>query len=459
MNILEFQPGWAYEIFAMLRNQAIGVGSQMSSLAMSVASFIVAFRLLKLAYTMMSDENGSGFGGIRLSQFLRPIILLIAISNVGFVVGVLDDVSMRLTDSIVNTIPVSETQQAEARLQAYELALSSTETKYGLQENLLKKVTGLIKDAEEIKEKQWDNNYYAHGATAYVGSGTINKDLDEALQEEYNEKQKELKETIKSAAQAEYKNIGSTTSFVLQPSANQSQSESEGQTLKYYDPSKGKNPLEEISFIADYSSKVKNAAAEALGVHPDTLDDPSLSSVLQDACKWVFELLYKVMMCFAELTLCILAILFPWALVMSLLDPFKNSWVKMTGQYLTVMFYKVIATGIYWVIVSTRAVAAYATFNEIANETVKSALSAKQAIQNLCNVEFAVVSIVCIAGVFALFKIGSIAGLIIGEGSIGDLGGAGAGAAMSVGKAAAGGAAGAPGKALGTAGNIAKLKK
>lgn len=69
-----------------LRMSSARMGGTISSSAFALACFFFGFRLIKMYYDIVSDEQHGGFGGIRVWDILRPILILLLISGYSWVV-------------------------------------------------------------------------------------------------------------------------------------------------------------------------------------------------------------------------------------------------------------------------------------------------------------------------------------------------------------------------------------
>lgn len=156
-------------------------------------------------------------------------------------------------------------------------------------------------------------------------------------------------------------------------------------------------------------------------------------------CVMIYDLLFKVIQCFAELALCVLAVLAPWVMVFALFDSNRGAIINYGLRYIQISFWKVIAAVINFAVVT----AAFVNHEHQAKQAL-AALQASLSSADTINANIGahigggitLTAIMCIAGIFALLKVSDMAQAIIptSGGSFGDLGGAGAGFAAGVGK-------------------------
>ena len=119
--------GWVYGVFAELRGQAVGGASKSVGLAFAIGCIIVALKMIRIAYDMMSDEQGGGMGSLRLSQILRPLVLLLAIQAAGTILSTFDGVVTGVTSGISHSYSSASVSLAFSKaVDAVESALGDT---------------------------------------------------------------------------------------------------------------------------------------------------------------------------------------------------------------------------------------------------------------------------------------------------------------------------------------------
>ena len=175
-------------------------------------------------------------------------------------------------------------------------------------------------------------------------------------------------------------------------------------------------------------------------------------NILGNLATWLFNFFFVIMMAFADITLCLLAIFGPLAAALSVLESWRGTFKNWLGSYIEVSMWKPVGCAICWVVVKAK--------HGIATMGLKSAMytgmdpaTSKATIWATIGVE----ALILFAGMKALKQVPSITSSIlsIGSSSLGSSAGGSGGEAMG---AAAGLAAGGAGKiAGGAAGGAGKI--
>jgi hypothetical protein len=100
---LATQNRWFYAIFQAIREKHLEfLDSDYLDVLIILAGIFIAFKLIKLSYSIMSDEQSGGFGGASIWEILRPIVILILLVNCSHVVGFIDGLCNMVTTSLSN---------------------------------------------------------------------------------------------------------------------------------------------------------------------------------------------------------------------------------------------------------------------------------------------------------------------------------------------------------------------
>lgn len=391
--------GWIFDLFRSVRMEAIKMSSLSVSLAMAVASIIVVFKLVLVSKNLMSDEQGSGFGQIKMWSVIRPIVILILISSTPKCLGLLDDMANSISIGVTNSVTKKDIKAefgAAAAIQNKNIKEKTTFDVENLEANqaVITATTDLL-NASGLK-------FGAKTIDLIMKQRSLNKAVDKAVEE-----------------------------------MSKAQMEKNGEEMT----------REQKASVAKYLKQYYKSAS-GVSVDDDHAFDLGNGMFLPGICVLIYDLLFKVIQCFAELALCVLAVLAPWVMVFALFDSNKGAIINYGLRYIQISFWKVIAAVINFAVVT----AAYANHEYQAKQAlaaIEQAMSGSTSIADEVGVHIGggitITTIMCIAGIFALLKVSDMAQAIIptSGGSFGDLGGAGAGFAAGTAK----GAAQLPGKA------------
>lgn len=384
---------WIFNVFTKIRLQALSSSNTFTTMAMAVACVIVVFLMIKTANDLMSDEQSSGFGGVTLWQLLRPILILVCIQNFGMVIGPIDSVADRISTSITGSITSMDVN--------YVIA-AKTQT----QENLA-----------ALTSRAW--------AAAGLGERTNVKYSDLSR----NEKHK-LTETIIEQAVSDL-------NYVKNPKKQQ------------------RKIAREIrrngGFVVDENGKITMGGDEMYEESESDGFFEKLSNIgIEDIVMWAFKYAFPIMICSGELLLCVLAMLGPWVLVVSLLPWAKTGFIDFVMKYFQISFWKPCGAVVYWA--TTNALSSLKIVRT--NDAMSFGNSIGKDIFGNSMASFMMV-VLGIAGIMMLMKVPSIAATIIpaGGASVGDA--AGGGFAMAAGMAR--GIANAPGNTFKAGKGIADI--
>ena len=412
MTILSFIPflaaqdGWVWGVFSSLRAAAASGASQSVGLAFAIGCIIMALKMVRIAYDLMSDEQSGGLGNIRLSQIVGPLIILFAIQASGTILSVFDgvvsdvtggisrsyssaSVSMMFTKAVEITRKEVADVVGEDAVSAYEQAeLDRQQRSQDIQEMMTSSATtsaGLgVLLSQWIKSNKEKNRLAKEAAERRQGQNAGNEAVDEAADES-------------GGILANVKGIRTSLDKLVRLEKN-------------------------ADDISDGSWRFSFKDGTAIA---------SVAVV-------VYNVLFYIIECFAEITLCLLTMFFPWTLVISLIGPWGKAYMEWAGRYIVVSFWKVIAVGINYITqMSMATVLKYEATEALRNLGVSSGTAGGSIAAGVT-----VSAIIAIAGVFALLHVNDLATAILPTG-----GGGGMGSMAAAGGGFAGSAAATPGKA------------
>lgn len=415
-------------LVSRLKGQAMGSGNASIEAAMTAASFIIAFQLIKLSYDIMSDEQQGGFGGIRLWQVLRPILLLILIANASTVFKLIDDSTKWVSDKISANIRGEKSAQVYYdKMRTLYTDLSTD--KFGndilsLDKDYYRSQDIAIQTEEWLKEQKKKQGWWDNLKDDISGrSGKAAHDKMEELKSKY------YVDNLLENFDAHQGSLDETSKRIY-------------------------NSLKEIKDSGYVNSEENNKKIKAIFKElrtRKTEEEIANFSKIRDIVKlswgeliaWMAGKIYDIMMfciiLFADIQMLVLAIFFPWALVLSLFTHYKNAIWHYITSYLTIAMTKIVAQSINWAISNTVIA--------MSDYTLGSML------QNLADVneQYGAVkgttlgaALVYLTGFIALTKCGSIVNMLIpGASSASDAAAGGLAAAGMVksGAMKAGGAA------------------
>lgn len=395
---------WFFQLFSTVRGSAIGIATASTKLAMGIAAIIVVLKMIRISYNVMSDEQHAGFGGIKLWEILRPMLILILIQGCTIWVGALD--------SVANYVSVSVSRSVDA---------------LGDRKSV---VDMFVKDEKSLDAFSPDD----------IKATTAEAD------EEYQK-------TIESLAQM---NTPGASMLLAWYELTNKQGRMEKKALREFLSDKSEDPEKSGKAIRKSVNNYYNAMKHTTKLEDGTYEiDVHDKNLIPMICCWLYDHLYIVVQCVAEIMLMILAMCSPWVLVISLLDPWKQAFITFLTTYIQISFWKVVAAMINYATILTRT----ATINFCATEALNQMYQAIGGVVPTDSTRAAIglSAIVSIAGVFCLLKIQDITAAIIPSAS--NLGSAsgGAGTAMSAGKAPANVVGTAAGKTIGGIQTISTL--
>lgn len=351
--------------FSAIRQKALANVDMYRSLILAVVSLILVFKVVKLSYVIMSDEQHAGFGGVRLWDILRPLVLVMVLQCCSTVVSVFD--------SAVETVSMTIFRSVDEQAKAAKVS------------------TGNLIDTFTIGDKTY--------------SLTSNKDAKLIA--------KAATDSTKNALTEAIRNIYKSGSLYINYGYGQ-------QMIN--DQVYQKLVALETELAA--TKEARKTIAEALGEYVDCMEeiDNPRSSVLA-AVSWVYDRIVVVVIIVADMILCCFVLFLPLVLALSIFDFWKGALQSWVGTYIEVSLWKVTAATVNWFVINARAV----TFKMVMDGNLASATEAARTVTSAeyTNSGTAMLIFVCIAmaGVIALFKVPSITNAILSLGKpVGDLG-------------------------------------
>lgn len=494
------------KILLTVRTYAIsGTGTKA---AMTLATFIVGLKLIKMAYHMFSDEQQGGFGGIRLWQVLRPILIILAINVSSTAFNVVDSTVNYITSSVASSF----NESGITRL----LNAVTNQTVKGLR--LTDETISLFKDLNSQKaydagykenvEKYTTGTGYADKNSVYAPNAAglkavedqINNAVDHAAEDIiamdaiYKDRMKELDNWLtnkfEGIQQQEEAGIGAGSAARNWITARKNENAIEPNTLSLDIIMAGPMTYKDAAEIYDIIAK--DIRDEALARNSDVIENlRTQGKAISDAngtisaaaatnalfegeigekrfwksvtdkrwwenlIEWFYKLIAFCVNAFASISLVILSIFFPWLLVLSLLDYYKQGLWQFFSTYLSLSMYKVVAAAIIWLIDTAQGTIQLNTALKIIPNLGDTA-SQLEAL----DVSLSVRAMLYVAGVICLTKVGSIVKMIIpGGADSGDMAGAGGAMAMGAGRMMASGAKKVAGGAAGLATGSTGIQK
>jgi len=391
-----------------------------TQLALSAACTIVAIQLIKLSYDVMSDDQQGGFGGIRLSQILRPILIILAISWSPTLFGYFNYAVNYFASNISGGYSAAGSAAVVSQLiEAQDAAVlqgHNEQTKQGYYQVQGADAVGekVTADALELSRKlnsgealsSGENkpgiarriiNFFARGALA---ARTTETGFAEATNAAI---------LGKSAADAQ-RQMGENN---IKEGLTEEQKEALGKDAKdEVDDIKLNNDTKALVASAEATGTLKNKL-EKFG--EDFIDSLKSGSLFLSLAYWLYDLAYFILNALVEIILAILTVMFPWTLVLSLLSHFKDATWKYVATYVNVSFWKVTASIINWTVTtSVPSMYLYTTTKlmpHLSNSGYATKLGALVGLGSA-------VAMLYIAGFIALTKVSSITNMYIPNASV-----------------------------------------
>lgn len=408
------------EIFKSVRKVTNTGIAGSTSLALSAACTIVAFQLIKLSYDVMSDEQQGGFGGIRLWQVLRPIIIILAINLSSTLFGWFDYVVNYFASSISSQYSASSAALVVSKLadaqDAAMLAGQSEKTKEGYYQ-----VQGAEKKGEEAVASALDaSNKIMNGAisdlSATESPGFFRRVGTFFIKAAANARASDPTAMVSDATTAVI--FGQQVRDAEIAAGEQKMREQLTQEQKEKANEAVSDQVDDTKTNVDSKVSSLSASAQATGslkskveqFGEDFVDSLKSGNLFMSLAYWLYDLAYFILNAMVEIIRAILTIMFPWTLVLSLFSHFKDAVWKYIATYVNVSFWKVTASIINWA-VTTSVPAMYLYTTTKLMPTLSSSGYATK-IGALIGLGSAV-AMLYVAGFIALTKVASLTNMYI----------------------------------------------
>jgi len=391
--------GWANTYFQVIRENAIKLSGPVSSLALSLGCIFTVFLFIKMYYEFVSDDQNGGFGGVRMWDILRPIVILIAIGSFAPLSSALDSVTNAVSSSLVanmNAKSNESNKKLKAALDEYE--------------------TNRAKSKREIKEKARER--------AEKVSGITNKEKKKLEKENQKILGQQVAEEKKKRA-TELANLDGRTKpsdidyRMVEEEFDQSISFRES-ILEQNDPDIWKvyseNKRKYTAYEKEYETNAENQ--KLLKKFRKYIGDGD-NGLLARIIGFLFDTFFVVMMAFCEIMLCILLVFGPLSLALSILPQFKESFKQWIGRYIEVSMWKPIGSAIAWVTISAKTATLKHGFDVLQNATIGATTTDVGDEASLLGA-LGASTLMLIAGFFAMLNVPGIANSVLSLGSSGE---------------------------------------
>lgn len=306
------------------RKSAISIGSELVvPVASTLASIFVLFRVIKIAYELMSDEQTGGLGGISLKEFLKPVVYLTLVFASPQIMSLYDSVlsyiTNGLTSAIVPNTPTHET---------------------------ITSIAQQMEDAQEKARKQTTNDYDAQTVTDLA----LQTDNIQRFQKQYDDLIKQWKKERnihrKDSLYRELNKIvklGKRTEYFTD-----NDSDGVGFTVRAETDFK-KNYTSQVQSLIDNYFKTSNKKKMK-----KTMEQPAINAALS-VCGFLYEQADSILQTLADLIMSVLAVLFPFVAAIALVPSLEGGVPNFLTSYAQLSLWKVIIAVINWCISNAMA--------------------------------------------------------------------------------------------------------
>lgn len=393
--------GWAAQYFTAVRQSSIAHAGVISSIATTLACVFISFKFIKMYYDLVSDEQSGGFGGVRMWDILRPLVILILVMTFGTWLSWLDTVCNSVSASLVSNINFSNDKindDIAAKLDELDDEINkSKEDMYNEAVQLAANTSGVSSDEEYNKLLSEMDQIVKDDAlkTLPEGSKVVSYDSQKVV---YKEKATGLWDRLINFKTK--KNVKETSLETLQAAEDP-----ETDLANYIE--ERQTQLNTYKTVRDDEYKRQKEVkkwAKWLNIGP---------SIIGTIFEWLFNIFFVVMMAFADLMLCLLAMFGPIAAAMSILEPWKQSLSSWIGHYIEVSLWKPIGSAICWVVLSVKTTVGMVGLNTALNT---SASAGKASILGSIGAS----CLILFAGYMAVLNVPSITNTILSLGSMSD---------------------------------------
>lgn len=325
-SVLAVSDKWFFDVFQAIRNtQMSAINSDYVEVMIILASIIIAFKLIKLSYTIMSDEQNGGFGGISMWEVLRPIVVLVLLINCSSIISFFDEVCNNISTSLVNSTGYSRIKNDMA-------AIMDKYEKYESAENDINTQKGLRMEANKLTGKTVKNSYEALEDIYKQAGITLPNDKNHKAEVDYentttDDDGNEIA-TIKHTHSPFFTTAKEKLNEIKDKDAKAIAERAINNLEKYEMGKTGLLNHEFAVLIAANSGCSKKAQ--------------KTTTIMAQVVFWLFDMLFVVMMAFAEIFLMIMAMILPVTLTLSLFDKWKDSLSSWAGKYIEISLWKVV---------------------------------------------------------------------------------------------------------------------
>ncbi len=438
---LKVELGWLSDKVATVRASLVGHSSAFSSLCITIAAVILAFKMLRMYYMIASDEQNGGFGGVSLKEIFRPLLIFFLLYNISPL--------MRIVDTSVNYVSAAASGIVSLKANVdFSVLKDDIEKSSETESEQLAKWREQLKEAYESRKDYQD----ALGVVLETEKGVYKYDPD-----------KKGEKVDKSRSSDEIKNIvlsdsgtgfyGITNSFLhgtgyrKEVDGVEKQFSSKGDNAALTE-GQAKEYAKAIGTLQDIQSSYRE------GVKDLRRADRRASrgiGLVNKIVALLFTLGGGLLLGFAEIMLTMFGMFAPLVLTLSLIDKWRNAFWDLLAKYLEISMWKPITLFMINIISTARTSLNDEFAKQIANGALKVATGdtiGDHVMQNTINSSGMAIGniMICLIGIFSILKVPSIATQVMSlgtGGAAGDMAGAGAAMGMAGAKLAGGAAKGA----------------
>lgn len=423
---LKVELGWLSDIVAIERANLVGHASAFGSLCITIASVILAFKMLRMYYMIASDEQNGGFGGVSLKEIFRPLLIFFLLFNISPL--------MSLVDTSVNYVSAAAS------------GIVSLDTNVDF--SALKDDAGKTSRTESEELAEWRKQLQE----AYKRNPEFMKALNDVVDLEKNLYTTQTRpfstQSVEIRAGRSEDDIISEffgNSYVLQSRLKDPAyhvKDDSGDERAFSENDDGALTAEQAELYRDAINKL-NTMRDSYkeGVKDLKRADRRAKrgiGLVNKIVSLIFTLGGGLLLGFAEIMLAMFGMFAPLVLTLSLIDKWKDAFWGLLAKYFEISMWKPIALFMIHIITVART-----TLNkEFANQIVAGALSVASgnaeedaAMQQTINASGLAIGniMICLIGIYSIFKVPSIATQVMNLGTGGAAGDmAGAGMAMGM---------------------------
>ena len=429
---LKLELGWLADKVAVTKKELIGHSSAFTSLCITIAAVILAFKMLKMYYSIASDEQNGGFGGVSLKEIFRPLLIFFLLFNIGPL--------MNLVDTSVNYVAAAASGIVSVETNVDFSALSDD-----LDQRKKTDDDDLNEWREELRKT------YAENATLKEAVKTVREYEDELY--DYNGIDMQKVGRDSSTIMTEFfDGRGKFKSYMGRGYIEDSSGSTEISGKRWRSFSKADKRVEGSGMTAEAIQSYNKAIQkinEIQSEYQSGLKDLKKANkkakrgigLVNKIVSFIFTMGAGLILGFGEIMLAMFGMFAPLVLTLSLIDRWKDAFWGLIAKYLEISMWKPIALCMIHIITTARQ-----TLNkEFAVQLVTGAFSVASgdsvgdALMNrtISGAGVAIGNImICLIGIFAILKVPSIATQVM------NLGTGGAGGEMAAAGAAMGSMAG-----------------